>query len=182
MKSILALTGGTSLAIQALLSDSARRWRDAGLRVVGAVEVPSPDGSGHRLVDVATGGSYEIHQRLGSGSTSCSLCASGIVEACEDINRQILAGCDVVVLSKFGKLEAARSGLVQAFSAAVSEDIPILTAVAPTFADAWETFSGNLSAFAAPDPDAIEAWRLALRGSLAGTPTPDLRRIAGGLR
>ncbi|ACK86248.1 DUF2478 domain-containing protein [Methylorubrum extorquens] len=156
---ILALTGASNPTIQSLLLTSARRWNHAGRRIVGVVEVPSSDGIGHRLKDLATGAQYAIYQELGSGSEACRLCGSGIIEACESLCRQIAAGCDLVVISKFGKLEAARSGLIAAFSAAIVAEKPIVTAVAPSFVEAWQCFAGPLSSFSAPEEAAIEAWR-----------------------
>ncbi|WP_449409295.1 DUF2478 domain-containing protein [Methylobacterium komagatae] len=158
---ILALQGASNTAIQAVLLASARRWQEAGLRVVGVVEVPALKGVEHCLQDLATGDQYEIYQELGPGSGACCLLGAGIVEACESIHRQILAGCDLVVLSKFGKLEAMRSGLVSAFTTAITADKPILTAVAPIFVDAWRHFAGPLSRFAVPDERTIEVWRSA---------------------
>lgn len=154
---ILALTGASNPTIQALLLASARRWQLAGRRVVGVVEVPS-GGSGHRLEDLATGAQYEIYQELGAGSEACRLCGSGIIEACESLCRQIAAGCDLVVISKFGKLESTRSGLIATFSAAIAAEKPILTAVAPSFVEAWQRFAGSLASFADPEEEAIETW------------------------
>lgn len=96
---ILALTGASNPTIQSLLLTSARRWNHAGRLIVGVVEVPSSDGIGHRLKDLATGAQYAIYQELGSGSEACQLCGSGIIEACESLCRQIAAGCDLVVIS-----------------------------------------------------------------------------------
>lgn len=156
---ILTLTGASSPTIQSLLLTSARRWKQSGRRIVGVVEVPSSKGNGHRLEDLATGAQYAIYQELGSSSGACRLCGSGIIEACESLCRQIAAGCDLVVISKFGKLEAARTGLIAAFSAAIVAEKPILTAVAPTFIEAWQRFAGPLASFSAPEEAAIEAWR-----------------------
>ncbi|MEH3118667.1 MAG: DUF2478 domain-containing protein [Methylorubrum populi] len=136
--------------------------------MVGVVEVPSSKGVGHRLEDLATGAQYEIYQELGSGSGACRLCGSGIIEACESVCRQIAAGCDLVVISKFGKLEATRSGLIAAFSAAIVAEKPILTAVAPSFVEAWQCFAGPLASFSAPDEEAIEAWCLMQKAKSCG--------------
>lgn len=158
---ILALQGASNATIQAMLLASARRWQMAGLCVAGVVEVPAAERAGHFLEDLATGVRYAIYQELGPGSGACCLQGSGIVEACESVHRQILAGCDLVVLSKFGKLEMSRSGLVAAFTTAIVAEKPILTAVAPVFAEAWRHFADPLSSFAVPHEATIEAWRRA---------------------
>lgn len=155
---ILAVRGATNAAIQSLLSDFARRWSAAGFRIVGAVEEPGEGAKCAILRDLVSGRIYPVHQDLGPGSTACQLDGAGVAEACEVIVRQILAGCDLVVLSKFGKLEAGRSGLVAAFGAAVETGVPILTAVAPAYAPAWNAFAGPLATFACPSAEALDAW------------------------
>ncbi|MBS0399033.1 MAG: DUF2478 domain-containing protein, partial [Proteobacteria bacterium] len=66
--------------------------------------------------------------------------ASGIEAACAELLGQ-LTKCDVVVLSKFGKLEAARSGLVTAFQAVIDAGTPLLTSVSNKHREAWKAFA-----------------------------------------
>ena len=74
-------------------------------------------------------------------------------------NSAISEGADLVVLSKFGKLEAARSGLADAFRAAIEADLPILTVVSPAAAEEWELFAAPwLFQFLDASPEALEGW------------------------
>ena len=167
MKPILALQGAPSPTIQAALAAFVRRRAGQAARIAGVIEVRDEAARNpcarDRLRDILTGRTYPIHQDLGPGSTACQLDAVGVIEACEAVRRQILSGCDVVVLSKFGKLEAARSGLSAAFAAEVETETPILTAVAPLFTPAWDAFAGPLSAFGPPDDRVLDAWWDAVR-------------------
>ena len=169
MKTIAAVQGASNLVIQTLLTDFVARWSRRGARIVGVVE--GRDETMRRpheanfLRDVVTGKTYPIYQNLGDGSVSCRLDAAGVIDACEAVRRRILGGCDLVVLSKFGKLEAARSGLTDAFATAVENDTPILTAVSPTFASEWRAFSGPLADFAPPSAAALDGWWGAIAGS-----------------
>ena len=95
---------------------------------------------------------------LGTGSTACNLDPSGLAKACEAVERDIEEGADVVVLSKFGKLEAARGGLCDAFRAAILADLPIITTVSPLLADEWSQFAGLLSNKVPATMDALGAW------------------------
>jgi hypothetical protein len=70
-------------------------------------------------------------------------------------------GCDVVIISKFGKLEADRGGLLDAFAAAIEMDAPVVTSVSASAVDAWARFAGPLAVFVPPDVEAIENWRKA---------------------
>ncbi len=60
-------------------------------------------------MQTSRGPPMKFFQDLGAGSTACNLDPSGFVKACEAVERAMEDGADVVVLSKFGKLEAARA-------------------------------------------------------------------------
>lgn len=116
----------------------------AGL--VEIAECRAGGGCGRLAVrDLATGEEIAISQDLGAGSTACNLDPGGLARACAAAERAIALGVDVVVLSKFGKLEAARGGLSDAFRAAIAADVPVVTAVAPAMAADWARFAGPLS-------------------------------------
>ena len=100
----------------------------------------------------------KFSQDLGAGSTACNLGPSGLAQACEAVERAIEDGADVVVLSKFGKLEAARGGLCDAFRAAILADLPIITTVSPLLAEEWAQFAGPLSNKVPATMDALGAW------------------------
>ena len=53
---------------------------------------------------------------LGSGSTTCHLESACVLAAAERVREDIATGCDLVVLNKFGKLEAACGGLRDTFA------------------------------------------------------------------
>jgi hypothetical protein len=72
--------------------------------------------------------------------------------------RDIERGCDLVVLSKFGKVEAERSGLAPALARAMELGVPVLTSVAPKFSDAWDRFAAPYYVIVPPDLAAVEGW------------------------
>jgi hypothetical protein len=159
--SIAAIEDDSSTRAQTLFADEIARWRAEGVRVVGYVEEPHglPDRScsGGVLCDVVTGARYPIYlETLPEGAT-CHIDAKGAQTACAALLPQI-ADCDVVVLSKFGKLEAAEGGLGAAFRAAVSAGKPLLTAVSDKHRAAWRSFAPDAVAVSA-EPGALRAWR-----------------------
>jgi hypothetical protein len=160
---IAALQGATRETIQATLAEFVARARLHGMRLAGVIETTcDPADPGCRslaLEDVSTGAVFSISQDLGPGSTACNLDPGGLAAACAAVERAIREGADLVVLSKFGKQEAARSGLCDAFRAAIQSGLPILTAVSPALAEPWRQFAGSLSAFLPADIAALEAWR-----------------------
>lgn len=159
---IAALQGASSATIQALLDDFALRAARQGHKVAGVIELAtgeSVSACGRRAVrDLSTGAIISISQNLGHGSTACNLDPSGLIEACAAVERTIAAGADLVILSKFGKLEADRGGLSDAFRAAIGAGLPILTAVSPAMTPAWRLFAGPLSQFIPADARVVDAW------------------------
>ena len=161
---VVAVQGEARNLIQALLSQLAVSWRDRGLRIAGVVEEFTVESDRETVVlrDLKSGACFPLHQDLGSGSTSCSLNSAGLAAACLSVETAIEQGCDFVILSKFGKLEASGSGLVGAFHAAIAADRPIVTSVSHSLTEAWSGFANPLTVFVKPDFDVIETWRLAL--------------------
>jgi len=159
---IAALRGAPSAAMQPLLEKFAERRARAGLRVAGVIEDSDCTHDGackhFRVRDLLSGETISISQDLGRGSTACNLDPAALVRACGRIETAISEGADLVVLSKFGKLEAARSGLADAFRAAIEADLPILTVVSPAAAEEWELFAAPLFQFLDASLEALEGW------------------------
>lgn len=162
MKRIAAVRGAPSFLIQGTLFAFARQLQNQGLRVAGVVEVSSCTDEERckslSIQNLASGETYPITQKLGAGSEACNLDPSGLALACGFIEDAIQGGVDIVVLSKFGKLEAARGGLCDAFRAAMMADIPVITAVSPPVAGEWDRFAGDLSQFVDAHVKALTAW------------------------
>lgn len=108
---------------------------------------------------------------------ACRLDGAGLADACEAIRRQILAGCDLVVLSKFGKLEAGRSGFVAAFTAAAEARIPILTAVSPAYLPSWQAFAGTLATVAPASMEILDGWWRAQGGMPHDMPAREFSEV-----
>ncbi len=160
-KPIAVVQGAESVAIQRLLADFWSKWQQR-IRIVGVIEDPSGDSCGcapGHLRNLAGGRSFPIFQDLGPGSTGCSLDGGSLVEAGEQVRQDIAGGCDLVMLSKFGKFEAENgSGLLPAFSDAIEAGAPVLTSVAPKFMAAWDNFADSYYVVIAAEQPAIEAW------------------------
>ena len=151
-----------------MLADFVRRRQAQGLRVAGIIEIAEKADSGAcgslSVIDLATGARIAISQNLGSGSTACNLDPGGLAEACAAAQRAIEEGADLVVLSKFGKLEAGRGGLCGAFASAIEAELPIVTTVNPVMREDWTRFAGEFSDDVAADAAALKSWWSALTG------------------
>lgn len=160
--------GAPNLDIQELFRVLADRWRPE-VRLVGLVAeshgLPGRHCQAGYLRDVATGERFSIFNDLGPGIAGCHLDGAGAVAAAAAVQRDIVEGCELVLLSKFGKLEAAGGGLAAAFRAALDANIPLLTSVSPAHDAAWREFVKRKFVVLPPEPAAIDLWRCAAQNT-----------------
>jgi hypothetical protein len=166
---IAIVQGAESAVVQGLFRDFVDRHA-ADVRIVGALEEGEP-GKGRKsnmLRNLADGLSHPVFQDLGSGASGCSLDSTSVVLASEAVRADIARGCDLVVLSKFGKMEAeSGSGLIPAFVAAIEAGVPVLTSVSPRFTEAWDRFASPFFVMLPAEVGAIDDWWAAVRQGAA---------------
>lgn len=162
---IVAVSGVKTAMVQDLFEKAVERWRELGVHVVGVVEqshgLPGRTCSAGVLRDIVSGNPYSIYLEIPPRDTSCHIDAAGAADACARVLEQIKT-CDLVVLSKFGKLEAARAGLFDAFEAAIAAGKPVLTSVSNKHLESWQRFA-RAAVFLPPDPEALSNWWTAVR-------------------
>lgn len=156
-------------SLQALFADLAKEWSAEGLAVAGVVEeAHGLEGrvcTSGTLVDLVSGRRFPIYRETIPEGAVCHIDADGAADACSAVLPR-LKDADLLVLSKFGKLEAGGTGLRAAFDAALAAGLPVLTAVSAKHSDAWRRFAPDAMPLPA-DRDAIRAWKAAVtaRGS-----------------
>ncbi len=157
---IAVVRGAPSATVQQYFRTLVERWTRS-IRVIGVIAedhgLTGRACSAGFLRNIATGERFPIFEDVGPGST-CHLDGRGALSAAEAVQRDIAAGCDLVVLSKFGKLEAAGEGLRDAFTTAIEARIPLLTSVSPARDAAWTAFAAAAFDGLTADLDAIDAW------------------------
>lgn len=157
---VAALVRTGADATDALLSEKVAEWRSAGARTVGVLAEPrrmqegQTCGAGY-LRDIGTSDEQRIYLTAPPSSGACDLDAAGVEAACERLIDQI-PNSDIVVLSKFGKLEAAGGGLLPAFRAAIATGKPVLTTVSEKHLGMWQAFAPD--AVVLTRAEAIDAW------------------------
>lgn len=161
------VTGTDDATAQALFASAAADWRDSGAAIVGLVSeshnLPDRTCSAGILRDIVSGKAFPIYLATPPEHTSCHLDAAGVEAACAEILARIPTS-DLVILSKFGKLEAQGQGLAPAFEAAVTAGKPILTTVSAKHRDAWDRFAGRAS-YLHSDKAELRAWWQAMAGT-----------------
>lgn len=161
IRTVAAVTGAPGGTVQHLFRALVDRWRPV-LRLAGVVA------ESHGLADRVCGAGYlcrigtlqrfAMFEDRGRGAATCHLDGKGALSASEAVQQDIAKGCDLVVLSKFGRLEAAGKGLWGAFNAVMEGSIPLLTSVSPSVAEEWKRFAAPGFATLQADAAEIDAW------------------------
>jgi hypothetical protein len=159
---IAALESASTFEVQSLLATFSERRLSAGLRVAGVVEVAEASSRGAcrslALREIGTAALFPIVQDLGRDSVACNLDSDGLAAACAAVLRSIERGADVVVLSKFGKLEAGGGGLLDCFAAAAGAGLPCVAGVSPVLSAPFAQWAGDFLERVEPSEEALEAW------------------------
>ena len=123
----------------------------SGLRLGGAVQVDAGAGceAGMALHLLPSGERLPISAPpLPQGG--CRLDAGALEQAVLRVVEALEAPADLVLLSKFGRQEAAGRGLRPAFARALESGAPIITTVTPEWAADFAAFSDGLAEAVAP--------------------------------
>lgn len=157
-----AVIYGGGVNANAMLEYFARQQAARGYRVLGLIqrraESHRPCAGDVILYDLSGDESFLISQRLGEGSSCCSVDPAGLAEAGIILRRALETPPDLLVVNKFGKLEAGGGGFMDEIAQAAGMGIPVLTSVHEHRLDHWQEFAGDLGAAIAPRPDAIARW------------------------
>lgn len=121
-------------------------------------EVSYAYGSQMGIVDLSTGAYLSIAQDLGKHNTSCCLDAEAVSNASTILQAARMQNPDLLIVNRFGKLEAEGEGFADEMLEIMSEGTPMLTVVAERFLPQWREFTGGLAAEIAPDAAALHHW------------------------
>lgn len=165
-----AIMAERSASAQALLGQVVARW-GGHLRIAGVIEEPPASGedcSPGTLVSLGDGARFPLGQDLGCEAEGCTLDSGALVSAAAWVEQRLDAPCDLLILSKFGKMEAeAGSGLLSCLLAALDRGLPVLLTVSPRFVSAWEEFAGPYAQTLPPEIGAVEEWLMQISATTA---------------
>lgn len=143
-----------------------------GLRLAGTVQsnTERPDRA-HCDMDVQVlpdGPRFRISQDLGAHAKGCRLDPSALEQAVMAVGTRLEAA-EVLVINKFGKLEAEGRGFCSLIAEALAQDMTVLVGVNGLNRQAFESFAGGMAVCVGNDPEAIFRWVLATQ--LADAPS-----------
>lgn len=152
---------GVKGAVDQLLAEVAGQQRRAG-RVVRGLLMTYPDvaagcAGDMVLVDIDTLDEYLVSQPLGGGSNACRADAQGFARASRVLRDALAQQPDLVIVNRFGRMEAEGEGFVEELLALMSAGVPMLTVVAERHLEAWQRFSGGATVLPA-EAGAVAAW------------------------
>ncbi|BAE51752.1 hypothetical protein amb2948 [Paramagnetospirillum magneticum AMB-1] len=167
-----AVLYGDGVNANAILECFAREQAARGYRVLGLIQRRAAEGRPCAgdviLYDLGGDESFLISQRLGEGASCCSVDPAGVAEASAVLRHALAAPLDLLVVNKFGKLEAEGSGFLAEIMAAAARGVPVLTSVHHRHADRWADFTGEFGTAIAPDLRAIALWWRRTRNGAPG--------------
>jgi hypothetical protein len=157
-----AVIHGPGEGVDRLLHGFAAELIRRGFRVGGVVQLTGEAAevcaAPMDLLDLRTGRSIPISQRLGRGSSSCRVDPAGVAEAAPLVREALARGVDLLVVNKFGGLEAGGGGLAAELAEAVAAGVPVLTSVGAKHLSAFLGFAGDLVRPLPPQEPALWRW------------------------
>lgn len=154
---------------ETIFTRTVTRLRDRGVDLAGTLQ-RAPAGMVGRhpcdllIEDLATGEVTAIAEERGKMARGCRLdiavleCIAGAV--IDSVRCRLPR---LLVINKFGRVEAEGGGLFAAIGAAVERDIPVLAGVPARNLDSWKAFAGSLATELPATQEAVDRW-LAGRG------------------
>lgn len=136
--------------------------RGQGLRAAGVLQHPvCSDAAGHcdvALEELTTGRRTDLFENRGPGAQGCRLDVAALAEVNAQVARSLDAAPQLLILNKFGKVEAEGRGLLDLIAIAIDRGIPVVIGVPIRNLEAWRNFTGGLSTEFSSDPSEIMDW------------------------
>lgn len=145
------------------LNSIVSKCRERGIAVAGVLQHVAPESS-HAcdalLEDVSTGHFTQIFEKRGADARGCRLNHFAMADASQRVQLALEKRPQLLVLNKFGIMEAQGKGLGSLFSVAAEMRIPTVVAIPSRNLGIWREFAGECSLEFADDAEKIWAWLL----------------------
>jgi nucleoside-triphosphatase THEP1 len=138
--------------------------RERGVAMAGAIQLEPIDLPGRHpcdllLEDLASGEVTAIAEHRGKEARGCRLDVGVLTEIAETVAASLHTDTPrLLIVNKFGKIEADGGGLRDAIAEAVELGIPVLVGVPARNLDRWRAFAGQLAIELEPRVEAISGW------------------------
>ncbi len=151
-----------SAEVNTLMADAVTLLRARGIAVGGLVQhfgERLPSGKHSVWVDdIATGEVIRLDEPRGPGARSCTLDSSALTEAACRLRMATTSGAAVIVIPRFGSVEAEGGGLRLEIAEAVLSGAAVIIGVRPPLLPQLEQFLGGPGMRLPPTAASIAAW------------------------
>lgn len=162
---ILAVVYTDGLAADKFLAGWGYALRAAGFTVAGIVQLNTferdPGKCDMVVEELFSGTLLQLSEDRGKEASGCRLDRGILAEAVGLLLTALEEKPDILVLNKFGKVEAEGEGLRDVLAKAVELGVPILVGVPFRNLDQWHLFAGEMAEECPVDSPQIESWLLA---------------------
>ena len=110
------------------------------------------------LEDLSTGHRIPLFEDRGQGAKGCRLDTAALAQVTANIERSLENNPGLLMLNKFGKVEAAGEGLRDLIAKAIDRDIPVIIGVPARNLNAWRSFAGEFSVELSADAEKVWTW------------------------
>ena len=145
-----------------LLLDFTEDLRRSGVRTAGLVQLDNPTGqsgdSEVRTVVLSSGEVVPLAHDRNLGAAGCGLDCGQLAGIAKLIEAAIHEGADLVVINRFGKLEANGKGLIELIQQAAEADLPVLIAVPEHRFEGWIRYSAGMTVRLPCRRAALDRW------------------------
>jgi nucleoside-triphosphatase THEP1 len=161
--SILAIVYTDGAAAARYIADVGYRLRRAGVAIAGIVPY-QPNSREHNdacdmeVEDLASKIVLQLSDDRELPSTDCRLDPAALHEAAALISASFRNMPELVILNKFGRLEAEGEGLREVISDAVELGIPVVVGVPERNIGPWRSFTNGLAEETSIDSPCLDQW------------------------
>jgi nucleoside-triphosphatase THEP1 len=144
-----------------LLRAFAESLRHSGYHAVGLIQTTRRSTvvqQAMSAIALPTGAPVSFRHEWAPTLAGCHLDARELAAAKARLAQAITGGAHLVIINRFGKLEASGRGFVEEIRQAVAADIPVVIAVPQHLFMPWTRFCAGMGVKLACAREALEAW------------------------
>jgi nucleoside-triphosphatase THEP1 len=174
---ILAIVYADNIAAGRFIANFGYRLREAGVAVAGIVSYQpnsreTSEGYDIEVEDLASRIILQLSDDSVIRNADCRLDPAALQEAAALISASFRNAPELVILNKFGRLEAEGEGLRNVICDAVELGIPVVVGVPECHIEPWRTFTNGLAEEASIDSPCVDLWlaRWGFRAGCAAAP------------
>jgi hypothetical protein len=161
-QALVAIVYANEAYPQSTFESIVENCRGRALRVAGVLQHPvCSDAAGHcdvALEELTTGLRTDLFEDRGPGARGCRLDVAALAEVNAQVARSLDSSPEILIVNKFGKVEAEGRGLLDLVAMAVDRGIPVVIGVPIRNLQAWRSFAGGMSVEFSSDPSEVKDW------------------------